>query len=76
MHPLTGDLSSFKDLELEEKIQSLTKKYYMSYNFDLKNQIASVLEDYNEELSKRRAASLKKLMDSRDKTLDKLIKVN
>jgi hypothetical protein len=76
MHPLTGDLSSFKDSELEEKIQSLTKKYYMSYNFDLKNQIASVLEDYNEELSKRRAASLKKLMDSRDKTLDKLIKVN
>jgi hypothetical protein len=76
MHPLTGDLSALKDLELEEKIQSLTKKYYMSYNFDLKNQIASVLEDYNEELSKRRAASLKKLMDSRDKTLDKLIKVN
>jgi hypothetical protein len=76
MHPLTGDLSLFKDAELEEKIQSLTKKYYMSYNFDLKNQIASILEDYNEELSKRRAASLKKLMDSRDKTLDKLIKVN
>jgi len=76
MHPLTGDLSSLKDLELEEKIQSLTKKYYMTYNFDLKNQIAGVLEDYNEELSKRRAASLKKLMASRDKTLDKLIKVN
>jgi hypothetical protein len=76
MHPLAGDLSPLKDSELEEKIQSLTKKYFMTGNFDVKNQIAGLLEDYNAELSRRRAAALKKLMDSRDKSLDKLIKVN
>jgi len=76
MHPLTGDLSSLKDSEIESKIQDLTKKYFMTHNFELQQQISNVLNDYNEEMTKRRQASLAKLMKSSDKTLDNLIKVN
>lgn len=76
MHPLAGDLSALKDSEIESKIQDLTKKYFQTYNMDIKTQIASLLEDYNSEISKRRQEQLKKMMDSRDKSLDKLIKVD
>jgi hypothetical protein len=76
MHPLSGDLSVFKDSELESKIQYLTNKYFQTHNMEVRNQMAALLEDYNTELSKRRQEQLKKMMDSRDKSLDKLIKVD
>ena len=76
MHPLTGDLSELKDSELETKIQMLTKNYFVTHNVDLRTQITSLLEDYNSELTRRRNEQLKKMMDSRDKSLDKLIKVD
>jgi len=76
MHPLSGTLENFKDSELESKIGDLTKKYFMTYNTDMKNQIVMLLETYNEELSKRRQNALKQMMDSRDKNLDKLIRVS
>jgi hypothetical protein len=76
MHPLAGDMSVLKDSEVEAKIQDLTKKYFQSNNMEVRTQIASLLEDYNYEMSNRRQAQLKKMMDSRDKSLDKLIKVD
>ena len=77
MHPLVGDLSELKDAEIENKIQELTKKYFMSYNIDLRMQVAAVLEMYQEELSVRRAKLWKTQMENNsNKGLDKLINVN
>ena len=76
MHPLAGDLCDLKDSEVESKISDLTNKYFMTNNFTVKNQIANLLEDYKQEMSKRRAIQLEKLMANRDKSLDKLIKVS
>lgn len=76
MHPLLNDFSNLKDSELEEKIGDLTRKYFQTINVDLKNQISMVLNSYKEELTKRRQASLNRMMQNRDKSLDKLIKVN
>jgi hypothetical protein len=76
MHPLSGDLRDLKDSEIEAKISDLTNKYFMTSNTMLKNQVASLLEDYKQEMSKRRALQLEKMMSNRDKTLDKLIKVS
>ena len=39
MHPLAGDMSQFKDNELEEKINSLTRKYFMTYNMEVRQQM-------------------------------------
>jgi len=74
MHPLAGDLSQIKDAELELKIGDLSKKYFMTNNFLVREQIVGLLDSYKEELSNRRNAALKKLMDN--KNLDKLVKVN
>jgi len=76
MHPLINDLTSLKDGELENKISELTRKYFSTHNFELQQQISMVIDTYKEELSKRRQAEYEKLMQSRNKDLDKLINVN
>ena len=76
MHPLVDSLQGLKDAEIESKINELTRKYFMSQNPGVQMQIAAVLDTYKEELSSRRQAEWQKMMDSRDKNLDKLIKVN
>lgn len=76
MHPLISDLSSLKDQELENKINELTRKYFISHNQEVQNQIVMVMDTYKEELAKRRAAEYNKMMNNRDKGLDKLINVS
>jgi hypothetical protein len=76
MHPLVENLSHFKDAELENKINDLTRKYFQTYNPGVQAQIAAVLESYKEELNTRRAAEYNKMMNNRDKGLDKLINIS
>jgi hypothetical protein len=76
MHPLVGSLSGLKDAELETKINDLTRKYFTVVNFDVQQQIAMLLDTYKEELNNRRAAEYEKMMNNRDKGLDKLINVS
>jgi oligoendopeptidase F len=76
MHPLAGDLTTLKDAELESKISDLTKKYFMTRNPGVQAQMVAMLDSYNEELRKRQQEALAKMMANKDKTLDKLIKVN
>ena len=76
MHPLVNDLSSIKDPELESKINELTRKYFMTYNPGIQAQIVAVLDSYKEELDKRRRLDYEKMMNTRDKGLDKLINVS
>lgn len=76
MHPLTGDFEKLKDSEIESKIQDLSRKYFMTHNSDVQQQISMILNDYNQELSKRRQAALEKMMKTADKSIDNLIKVN
>jgi ribosomal protein L29 len=76
MHPLVNDLSNLKDAELENKITELTKKYFSSRNPSLQQQIIMVLETYKEELARRQQLAYEKMVNSRNKDLDKLINVN
>jgi hypothetical protein len=76
MHPLLDNLSNLKDAELEQKIFDLSKKYFMTSNTEVKGQMVMVLDGLKEEMNKRRQAQLATMLANRDKTLDKLIKVN
>jgi hypothetical protein len=76
MHPLVTELASLKEAELENKISDLTRKYFQTINVGLQAQIAMVLDTYKQELDKRRAAEYDKMMNNRDKGLDKLINVS
>jgi hypothetical protein len=76
MHPLVNNLESLKDGELENKINELSRKYFSTHNFELQQQISMVIDSYREELAKRRQAEYEKLMQTRNKDLDKLINVS
>lgn len=76
MHPLAGDMSSLKDSELETKVSELTKKYFMTSNPGIKSQIATLLENYRNELTTRRSAEWQKMVENRDKGLDKLVNIS
>ena len=76
MHPLIYNLSELKTTELEAKINDLTKKYFMTSNYELQNQITIMLDAYKEELSNRQREEWNKVMESRNKGLDKLINVS
>jgi hypothetical protein len=76
IHPFVTDLSSLKETELEEKVQSLSRKYWMTTNQEVRNQISAILEMHQRELSERRAKVVQQQYQDRDKTLDSLIKVN
>lgn len=76
MHPLIGNLSELKDSEVDSKINDLTRKYFATNNFELREQIVMALNSYKEEQSKRQKEAYERMMTSRNKDLDKLIKVN
>jgi hypothetical protein len=76
MHPLVEDLAALKDAELENKINDLTRKYFQTHNFDLQQQVGLLLNTYREEMANRRRIEYEKMMNNRDKGLDKLINVS
>ena len=76
MHPLIHDLDTLKDNELENRIQSLTRKYFASQNPQVRNQIVMILDDYKNELAVRRSRQLQSEYQKRDKDLDNLIKID
>lgn len=62
MHPLTPDLTSLTDSELQKKYNEITSKLGMAYkmgNYALTSQLQMIAEDYNSELQVRQ----QKLMD-------------
>jgi hypothetical protein len=76
MHPLVNDLENLKESELESKLNDLTRKYFSTNNQDVRYQISMVLDSYKTELGKRRQDAYEKMMNSRNKDLDKLINVS
>jgi hypothetical protein len=76
MHPLAGDFINLKDSEIESKINDLTKKYFMTPNPGVQQQISNLLNDYKTELYKRQQEQLQKMMQRHSKDIDKLVNVS
>ena len=75
MHPLSDNLSTLKDNELENKIQELTRKYFMTSNYEVQRQITMLLDLHKQELAQRQAKMWQNQFEKRNKDLDKLINV-
>ena len=75
-HPFESDLRELKDTDLEEKIQEITKKYFIAQrlgNYDLLTQLGTFLTIYKEEMSRRNRERFK---NSDNGDLDQLINVD
>ena len=60
MHPLSGDISSLKDNDLEEKLRDLNKKMLTASRFpnqELTQQLQMLLTTFKEEQVKRQKKS-------------------
>jgi flagellin-specific chaperone FliS len=75
MHPLSDNLSTLKDNELENKIQELTRKYFMTSNYEVQRQITMLLDLHKQELAQRQSKMWQNQFEKRNKDLDKLINV-
>jgi hypothetical protein len=76
IHPLAEDFGQLKDIEVENRLQDLTKKYWLTNNPQVRHQISTLLEIYKEELNYRRTKAFQQQYQNRDKGLDNLIKVS
>lgn len=75
-HPLQQDLSNLSDSEIESKLQELSRKYFAAQrmgNLDLLTQVATFVNIYRNELSRR---YMTKNRGDLDKDLDQLINVD
>jgi hypothetical protein len=75
-HPFRQDLSQLKDNELDQKLQEITKKYFIAQrlgNYQLLTQLEVFVNIYKEEQSRRYRDKFKKDIDG---DLDQLINVD
>jgi hypothetical protein len=75
MNPLIS-INKLTDNEIEQKIQDLSRKYFMTRNFEIQMQILNFLNIYKEELTNRRAIAWEKQFQKSNKGLDKLINID
>lgn len=70
MHPLSPDLSTISDAELQQKHSELNKRITQAYrmgNGPLVAQIQMLLDDYQAELAQRQQKALESMMKNSDK---------
>jgi hypothetical protein len=70
------DLSKLKDVELENKMQDLTQKYFQTSNAAIRSQISMYMDLFKSELAERRSKQLNEMYQKRNKDLDGLINVS
>lgn len=78
-HPLVDNAKKLKDNELELKIIELTKKYHQAARFGMGGvceQIAAILEMYNEEQSLRHKIKFAEASKKDGKNLEDLINLD
>jgi len=76
MHPLLGTLNSLSDNELEQKISEASRKYWQTANFEVREQIAMVIESYKLELETRRIKQRTESQQNGESDLDNLINIS
>lgn len=76
-NPFVDKLDSLSDIELDKKINDLSRKYFLTHNPQVQQQMSVILEMYKEEARARRARQqLNKDQDNGDNSLDNLIKIS
>lgn len=74
---MVTDLDQYNDNQLENRIIDLQRKYFLTHNPQVKEQIVNILDIYRVELRTRQAIAAQKQREQNgDSGLDDLIKVS
>ena len=78
IHPLLEDCSKLTNVELDLRIQDLSKKYFIAARMGqgmIVSQMITILDIYHEEIGRRREKAMKETIN-KDRTLDDLINID
>lgn len=75
-NPLVDSFDKVSTAELEAKIVDLQRKYFMTSNPQVHQQMSAILDMYIAEARGRRASDMQKNAENSDSGLDKLINVS
>ena len=76
-NPFVDNLSSLSDIEVENKLIELQRKYFMTHNSQVQMQMSSIISMYQEEMSSRRAKQYQQQQQQNGETgLDSLINIS
>ena len=75
MNPFVDGASELSEAQLIDKIEDLSRKYFMTSNPQVREQMASILDMYKLEFEERKVRSQQRQDDDK-KDLDNLIKIN
>jgi|TARA_B110000977_G_C10886577_1_gene419655 hypothetical protein len=76
-NPFVDNLSSLSDIEVENKLIELQRKYFMTHNSQVQMQMSSIISMYQEEMSSRRAKQYQQQQQQNgEKGLDSLINIS
>ena len=78
LNPFVDDLSDISTSDLSDKINDLSKKYFMTKNPEVQNQIRAVLEMYRSEAVSRQAKETlnQNKSENGENSLDNLINIS
>jgi hypothetical protein len=75
MNPFVDGASELSEAQLIDKIEDLSRKYFMTSNPQVREQMASILDMYKLEFEERKVRSQQR-QDDDNKDLDNLININ
>lgn len=75
MNPFVDGASELSEAQLIDKIEDLSRKYFMTSNPQVREQMASILDIYKLEFEERKVRTQQK-QDDDNKDLDNLININ
>lgn len=75
-NPLVDSFDNLSDLEIEDKIVELGRKYWMTRNPQVQQQISVILDMYKQESQLRRAKAFQQSQENSDSDLDNLINIS
>ena len=76
-NPLVDNFDNLSDSEIENKVSELSRKYFISRNPQVQQQISVILDMYKQEMQSRIAkARLKEQEQNGENGLDNLININ
>jgi len=75
MNPFVDGASDLSEAQLIDKIEDLSRKYFMTSNPQVREQMASILDMYKLEFEERKVRTQQR-QDDDDKDLDNLININ
>ena len=77
-NPLVDNFNQLNDSEVEDKLTELARKYWMTRNPEVQQQITVLMDMYKIELTTRRAIQQQKQkdQDNGENSLDNLINVS